>query len=133
MERQRRDPDSADQAGGSVLTQPHYIDREAEALTLRTILSRHDKVWADARSGKLTYAKARETLDVIEAELQAWRPRPVAAEAVAWREKVAAEDIATLKRIIGLEYYAGSDEFGDTLKRILQALAVIPQAEETVK
>lgn len=43
---------------------------------------------------------------------------------------VSQADLAALERVIGVEYYAGSDGLGDSLKRILAALRAQPQARE---
>lgn len=51
-------------------------------------------------------------------QTQALRSQPSVEEVA----RVSEGDIAILKRVIGIEYYAGSDEFGDALKRILAAL-----------
>jgi len=37
--------------------------------------------------------------------------------------RVSEEDLAILRRVIGVEFYAGSDEYAHALKRILAALS----------
>jgi Lar family restriction alleviation protein len=75
----------------------------------------------------------------IENAIAAWNRRAVPMEAVAWREKVA-RAICTVDEQNGggpWEWHAaqrrGCEMYYEYADAILQALALIPQAEETVK